>query len=509
MKLLSRLVGLCALSLSTAATAAPVINSVITSYSATGVPNSISIFGTGLCAATNCSTKPAVTLGGVTLSPVSGSVTGIVAPLGLIADGDYVLKLTTTGTTSTTYNLTVKSKSTSGTGTTIAVGTTVTGASGTSASVTNTGTATAAVLNFTIPQGSVGSQGPVGNAGPQGLQGAPGSTGSQGPQGPMGLQGLKGDKGDAGTAGADGAAGPQGPKGDTGTLPPGSAAGAMLYWNGNAWLSVAPASANGMGLIFCNGAPVWASNCNNTGTVQQITTVVTVDGKSGPWSPALNPSFDYGWKDNIMLQPAEVPLSPSTRRVTLDSVSGSVGLSQVLCCYDANGNTVDTYYRAQNGFPGLIIQQGMNIGRLIAVFTDDNGVIVGTPFDVGVGPVTKDVPAGAARLQLGINDAWFNDNAGSFSVRVLEFASSPVSVAAWAAKKGIRLDYIQPGKPQQNAYVERFNRTVRYEWLAPQLFASIAEVQLCATAWLWNYNHERPNMALGGITPNQRPSMAA
>ena len=55
------------------------------------------------------------------------------------------------------------------------------------------------------------------------------------------------------------------------------------------------------------------------------------------------------------------------------------------------------------------------------------------------------------------------------------------SVIAWAAKKGIRLDYIQPGKPQQNAYVERFNRTVRYEWLAPQLFPSIAEVQLCAT----------------------------
>ena len=83
------------------------------------------------------------------------------------------------------------------------------------------------------------------------------------------------------------------------------------------------------------------------------------------------------------------------------------------------------------------------------------------------------------------------------------------SVIAWAARQGIRLDYIQPGKPQQNAYVERFNRTVRYEWLAPQLFASIAEVQLCATAWLWSYNHERPNMALGGITPNQRLTMAA
>ncbi len=79
----------------------------------------------------------------------------------------------------------------------------------------------------------------------------------------------------------------------------------------------------------------------------------------------------------------------------------------------------------------------------------------------------------------------------------------------WAARRGIRIDYIQPGKPQQNAYVERFNRTVRYEWLAQYLFETIEEVQLFATKWLWSYNHERPNMALGGFTPHQRLAMAA
>ena len=72
----------------------------------------------------------------------------------------------------------------------------------------------------------------------------------------------------------------------------------------------------------------------------------------------------------------------------------------------------------------------------------------------------------------------------------------------------IRLDVIQPDNSQQNAHVERFNRTERYEWLAPQLFDSIAEAQLCATAWLWTYNHERLNMALGGITQNQRLTLA-
>ena len=79
----------------------------------------------------------------------------------------------------------------------------------------------------------------------------------------------------------------------------------------------------------------------------------------------------------------------------------------------------------------------------------------------------------------------------------------------WASRRGIKVEYIQPGNPQQNAYVERFNRTVRYEWLAQYLFESIDEVQEFATSWLWKYNHERPNMALGGFTPKQRLAMAA
>ena len=44
------------------------------------------------------------------------------------------------------------------------------------------------------------------------------------------------------------------------------------------------------------------------------------------------------------------------------------------------------------------------------------------------------------------------------------------AIQTWAAEWGIRLEYIQPGNPQQNAYVERFNRTVRYEWLSQYLF---------------------------------------
>ena len=78
------------------------------------------------------------------------------------------------------------------------------------------------------------------------------------------------------------------------------------------------------------------------------------------------------------------------------------------------------------------------------------------------------------------------------------------ALAEWAEKHGIALMFIQPGNPQQNAYVERYNRTVRYDWLNQHMFMSIDEAQSSATQWLWTYNNDRPNMAIGGITPAQK-----
>jgi putative transposase len=88
-----------------------------------------------------------------------------------------------------------------------------------------------------------------------------------------------------------------------------------------------------------------------------------------------------------------------------------------------------------------------------------------------------------------------------------EYVSSTLTI--WAEKQGIALTYIQPGKPQQNAYIERYNRTIRHEWLDLYIFESIQEVQQIATDWLWSYNHERPNMGNGGMTPAQKLKMAA
>lgn len=73
----------------------------------------------------------------------------------------------------------------------------------------------------------------------------------------------------------------------------------------------------------------------------------------------------------------------------------------------------------------------------------------------------------------------------------------------WANQHQITLLYIQPGKPTQNAYIERFNRTARHEWLDMHHFDSVEQAQQLATEWQWQYNNERPNTAIGGIPPKR------
>ncbi len=98
--------------------------------------------------------------------------------------------------------------------------------------------------------------------------------------------------------------------------------------------------------------------------------------------------------------------------------------------------------------------------------------------------------------------------------QLLEWREKPVAIRCdngpefisheftqWARKHGIRIEYIQPGKPQKNAYIERHNRTIRYSWVSKHLFDTLEEVQEYATQWLWFYNHQRPHRANGGKPP--------
>jgi putative transposase len=79
----------------------------------------------------------------------------------------------------------------------------------------------------------------------------------------------------------------------------------------------------------------------------------------------------------------------------------------------------------------------------------------------------------------------------------------------WASSQGVCIEHIQPSKPQQNAYAERFNRTFRYEWLSQYYWSDLDEVREFATQWMWRDNHERLYMALGGIITKQRLAMAS
>ncbi|WP_371416979.1 IS3 family transposase [Malikia spinosa] len=71
----------------------------------------------------------------------------------------------------------------------------------------------------------------------------------------------------------------------------------------------------------------------------------------------------------------------------------------------------------------------------------------------------------------------------------------------WAEQHGVQLLFIQPGKPNQNAFIERFNKSFRVEVLDANLFNSISEVQAAADDWLIDYNKYRPHESLGDVPP--------
>lgn len=80
-----------------------------------------------------------------------------------------------------------------------------------------------------------------------------------------------------------------------------------------------------------------------------------------------------------------------------------------------------------------------------------------------------------------------------------EFISSKLGL--WCEERNIHLQFIQPGKPSQNAYIERFNGSFRRDVLDAYLFESLAQVKILADEWMHDYNYNRPHDALNGRSP--------
>jgi putative transposase len=73
----------------------------------------------------------------------------------------------------------------------------------------------------------------------------------------------------------------------------------------------------------------------------------------------------------------------------------------------------------------------------------------------------------------------------------------------WCSDNGIQVVYSEPGKPMQNGYVERFNRTIREDILDAYLFHSVSQFNLIAEEWREEYNRSHPHKSLGHKSPQE------
>ncbi len=122
-----------------------------------------------------------------------------------------------------------------------------------------------------------------------------------------------------------------------------------------------------------------------------------------------------------------MPISEGDK-VTIQYISGAASDRPKYFPYvDADGYPYDKHTDAstrreskndRDGYPDYHIDTAARIMELLGVFADSEGVIIGKPFIIGKGPVTVTAPAGAKRLQLGVNDDRYDDNDGEFIVRV-------------------------------------------------------------------------------------------
>ena len=118
---------------------------------------------------------------------------------------------------------------------------------------------------------------------------------------------------------------------------------------------------------------------------------------------------------------------------------------------------------------------------ILEVASSLSGATVGVALD-------RVLAAGAAPRSITV------DHGTEFMSRALE---------DWAYRRGVQLDFIRPGKPVENAFIESFNGRLRDECLNVHQFLSIEDAQAKIEAWRVDYNQRRPHSSLGHLTPNE------
>ena len=97
--------------------------------------------------------------------------------------------------------------------------------------------------------------------------------------------------------------------------------------------------------------------------------------------------------------------------------------------------------------------------------------------------------------RIGRRPRWITvDNGSEFISKVLD---------QWAHWHKVQLDFIRPGKPVENAFIESFNGRLRQECLNTNWFASLSEARSTIETWRRQYNTWRPHSALGGLSPQE------
>ena len=94
--------------------------------------------------------------------------------------------------------------------------------------------------------------------------------------------------------------------------------------------------------------------------------------------------------------------------------------------------------------------------------------------------------------RLGIYKVIVSDNGSEFTGRILD---------AWANRQGVRLHFVDPGRPMQNAFVESFNGKFRDECLDQHWFTNLSDAKEKIESWRQSYNTIRPHSSLDDVTP--------